>query len=112
MKLQITSRSHYFDFQYCCEKPESYFVPNSTQKQNVLYFTHTSAQRKKKSLILEVFDLSYLCNLVKFAKKFIQHVHEFTWRAVAGQSGETNDICIEDAAENKHKEHVTLVTFA
>ena len=44
--------------------------------------------------------LSYLCNLVKLAKEFIQHVHKFTWGAVTGQPGEAHDVGVQNAAEN------------
>lgn len=45
----------------------------------------------------------YLRNLVKLAEELVQHVHEFSWRAVAGQPGEAHDVCVEDAAENQRK---------
>lgn len=45
--------------------------------------------------------LNYLCDLVKLAEQFIQHMHEFTWRAVTGQPGEAHDVGIQNAAENK-----------
>lgn len=46
---------------------------------------------------------SYLCNLVKLAKEFIQHMHKFTWRAVTGQPGEAHDVGIQNAAEKQEE---------
>lgn len=43
--------------------------------------------------------MSYLCDLVKLAEEFVQRVDQFTRRAVAGQSGEAHDVCVQDAAE-------------
>lgn len=42
----------------------------------------------------------YLGNLVEFAKKLIEHVHQFSWRAVAGQACKPDDVCVQNAAEN------------
>ena len=45
--------------------------------------------------------LNYLCNLVKLAEKFIQHMHKFTWGAVTGQPGEAHNVSIQYAAQNQ-----------
>lgn len=66
-----------------------------------------NSDRQISSGLLDASALSYLCNLVKFAKQLIQHVYEFAWRTVTGQSGESHNICIENAVENKQKERST-----
>lgn len=48
--------------------------------------------------------LSYLSNLVKFAKELIQHVHKFAWGAITGQPSEAHNVGIEYAAESRIKQ--------
>lgn len=45
-------------------------------------------------------SVRYLGYLVEFAEELIEHVHQFTWRAVAGQTREPDDVCVQNAAEN------------
>lgn len=36
----------------------------------------------------------YLGYLVEFAEKLVEHVHQFSRRAVAGQAREPHDVCV------------------
>lgn len=51
----------------------------------------------------------YLCNLVKLAKEFVQHVHQFSGGAVAGQPGEAHDVGVQNAAHNSDTIHTEIV---
>lgn len=54
---------------------------------------------------------SYLCDLVKLAEQFIQHMHKFTWRAVTGQPGEAHNVGIQNAAENKTQNNTITTAY-
>lgn len=51
---------------------------------------------------------SYLCDLVKLAEEFVQRVDKFPRRTVAGQPGESHDVCIQNAAQQRNNTHETL----
>ena len=40
---------------------------------------------------------TYLCNLIKFAKELIEHMHQFPRGTVTGKTCESHNICIQDA---------------
>lgn len=42
-------------------------------------------------------QISYLSNLIKFAKQLIQHVHQFSRRTVAGQLCESYNVSVQNA---------------
>lgn len=45
-------------------------------------------------------SVHYLGYLVEFAEKLVEHVHQFSRRAVAGQAREPDDVCVQNAAKN------------
>lgn len=42
----------------------------------------------------------HLGYLVEFAEELVEHVHQFSRRAVTGQAREPDDVCVQNAAEN------------
>lgn len=56
----------------------------------------------KVSLSVDWRIWSYLCDLVKLAEELVQRVDQLTRRAVAGQPGESHDVGIENAAEERN----------
>ena len=64
----------------------------------------------EKNEWMNLLVLNYLCNLVKFAEELIQHVHKFTWGAVAGQSGEADNVSIQNAAKQGKTVSVQYLT--
>lgn len=50
---------------------------------------------------------THLCDLVKLPEEFVERVDELAGRAVAGQPGESHDVCVEDAAEERNNTHET-----
>lgn len=50
--------------------------------------------------------MSYLGNLIKFAKKLVEHVDKFTRGAITGQTGETNNISVQNTAKKQLALHI------
>lgn len=46
--------------------------------------------------------MRYLGDLIEFAKKLVQHVDKFARRAIAGQTGEANNIGIQNTVRNSN----------
>lgn len=45
---------------------------------------------------------NYLCDLVKLAEELVERVDQFTRRAVACQPGESHDVGVENAEEERN----------
>ena len=51
---------------------------------------------------------THLGNLVKLAKQFVEHNDELFGRAVAGQSGEADNVSVENTERNREEKDESL----